>query len=475
MKGSDRRTDAACPRPAARDSLYTPVRVVDLDLDEPSGLRSPGGSGAADPEGRVLALVRLHGHPLGLVTATGTAGATAALRRALVDAAHRELHVPALSTATPAARPSRVARARVPAGPVTVSVVVCTRDRTESLRSCLDSLLRTGYPHTEVLVVDNAPRDDATERLVAARYRDRVRYLREPVPGLARARNRGLAAAGGEVVAFADDDLIIDADWVGAIARTFGADDRIGCVTGLVLPAELETPAQVALEQYGGYSRGFAARDWSLRLEPDDPLVRFSVGRFGSGANMAFRTAVVRGFGGFDPATGAGTPARGGEELLAFFQTLDTGHTVAYQPDAIVWHRHPRTADALGRQVFNFGVGFGAYLTAAVARRPGVLLELARRVPGGLRQWQRVRRDRARCGPAGRELAQLRLGRRELGGMLVGPFGYAVSVWRQRGWDAGGLVGPGRDDTGRDDTGRFRGGRDDTGQAGGGQVDGGAS
>ncbi|MER6399631.1 glycosyltransferase family 2 protein [Kitasatospora sp. NPDC059973] len=438
MNGSDRRTAAACPRSAARDSLYTPVRVVDLDLDDPSELRSPGGLGTADPVGRVLALVRLHGHPLGLVTATGTAGDSAALRRALVDVAHRELPVPALSTATPAARPGRVGRARVPAGPVTVSVVVCTRDRTEQLRSCLDSLLRTGYPHVEVLVVDNAPRSDATERLVATRYRDRVRYLREPVPGLARARNRGLAAVHGEVVAFADDDLIIDTGWVGALAGAFGADDRIGCVTGLVLPAELDTPAQAALEQYGGYSRGFAARDWSLRDRPDDPLMRFSVGRFGSGANMAFRTALLRGIGGFDPATGAGTPARGGEELLAFFQMLDAGHTVAYQPDAIVWHRHPRTGDALTRQVFNFGVGFGAYLTAAVAHRPGLLTTLVRRVPSGLRRWQRVRRHRARCGPAEGEAALLRLGRREFRGLLVGPFGYLISVWRQRSLRTGG-------------------------------------
>ncbi|WP_406207196.1 glycosyltransferase [Kitasatospora sp. NBC_01560] len=438
MNGSDRRTAAACPRPAARDSLYTPVRVVELDLDEPSGLRPPGGFGTVDPAGRVLALVRLHGHPLGLVTATGTAGDTATLRRALVDAAHRELRVPALSTATPAARPGRVGRARVPAGPVTVSVVICTRNRTGQLRSCLDSLLRNGYPSTEILVVDNAPRSDATEHLVATRYRDRVRYVREPVPGLARARNRGLAAARGEVVAFADDDLIIDEHWVESLAGAFHADDRIGCVTGLVLPAELETAAQAALEQYGGYSRGFAARDWTLRGRPDDPLMRFSVGRFGSGANMAFRVAVLRDIGGFDPATGAGTPARGGEELLAFFQTLDAGHTVAYQPDAIVWHRHPRTCDDLTRQIFNFGFGFGAYLTAVISHRPGVLTALVRRVPGGIRRWQTVRRHRARSGPVEGEAVLLKLGRREFRGLLAGPFGYLLSVRRERAVRSGG-------------------------------------
>ncbi|MGW6912423.1 glycosyltransferase family 2 protein [Kitasatospora sp. NPDC054939] len=432
MNGSDRRTDAACPRPAARDSLYTPVRVVELDLDEPSGLRSPGGLGTVDPSGRVLALVRLHGHPLGLVTATGTAGEPAALRRALVDAAHRELRVPALSTATPAARPGRVGRARVPAGDPTVSVVVCTRNRPGQLRRCLDSLLRTRYPAVEVLVVDNAPDSDATEQLVRTRYAGRARYLREPVPGLARARNHGLAAACGEITAFADDDLIVDAGWVDALARAFRADDRIACATGLVLPAELSTAAQAALEQYGGYGRGFAAQDWSLRERPDDPLLGFSVGRFGSGANMAFRTAVLRAIGGFDPATGAGTAARGGEELLAFFQVLHGGHTVAYQPDAIVWHTHPQDPDALTRQVFNFGFGFSAYLTAAVVHRPRALADLLVRLPEGLWRWQTVRRHRARRAPVAEEGALLALGRREFRGLLLGPFGYLAARWHER-------------------------------------------
>ncbi|MEU2628580.1 glycosyltransferase [Kitasatospora sp. NPDC007106] len=431
MNGYDRRTPAACPRPAARESLYTPVRVVELDLDEPGRLHSPGGLGPVDPEGRVLALVRLHGHPLGLVEATGTAGDPATLRRALVEAAHRELRVPSLSTATPAARPRRTGPPRVPADSPTVTVVVCTRNRPQSLRSCLDSLLRTDYPYVEVVVVDNAPVGTATRDLIEALYSDQVRYVCEPLPGLARARNAGLAAARGDVCAFADDDLVIDRGWVAALAEPFRADDRIGCVTGLVLPAELDTAAQAVLERYGGYSRGFAARSWSLREKDADPLQRFSVGRFGSGANMAFRTDLLRAVGGFDPATGAGTPARGGEELYAFFSVYNGGHDIAYQPEAIVWHRHPRTDEALARQIFNFGVGFGAYLTAAVAHRPDVLADLIRRLPQGLWRWQAVHRRRAAegCGPepvAG-------LGRREFRGLLYGPFSYLYTVWHQRG------------------------------------------
>ncbi|MFF3067991.1 hypothetical protein [Kitasatospora sp. NPDC057936] len=119
MEGTGRRTEAACPRPVARDSLHTPVRVVEPEPDEPGASRAPGGRGAADPAGRVSALVRLHGHRPGLATATGTAGGPAAPHRALVDASLREPRVPAPSTATPAARPGRAGRARVPAGPRT--------------------------------------------------------------------------------------------------------------------------------------------------------------------------------------------------------------------------------------------------------------------------------------------------------------------------------------------------------------------
>ncbi|MFC9328228.1 glycosyltransferase [Kitasatospora sp. NPDC057015] len=409
----------------------TLARIVELDLDEPAGLRPPGGPGTVEPDGPVLALVRAAGHPIGLVTATGTPGDPDGLRRALVEAAHRELRVPAL--------PGR-AEAPVAAGPARpqplVSVIVCTRDRTAMLRRSLDSVVRTRYPRAEIIVVDNAPTSDATERLVRSEYGDRIRYLREPVPGLSWARNAGLAAARGEICAFTDDDAIVDAGWVDAVVKAFQADAAVGCVTGLVLAAELETEAQVVLEQYGSSSRGYAPQSWSLRDLRDDPLIQFSVGRFGCGANMAFRTDVVRGFGGFDTATGAGTPARGGEDLLAFMRVLNGGRTVTYQPDAIVWHRHRRTMEALTTQVFNFGVGFGAFLAAAVSREPGLLVSLVRRLPRGVWKWQVARRDHVQSAPTGRSV-QRRLGHLEFQGLLCGPFCYAFSLWRQRGLQPG--------------------------------------
>ncbi|MEV0532426.1 glycosyltransferase family 2 protein [Kitasatospora sp. NPDC050463] len=430
MNGSDRRTAAACPRSAARDSLYTPVRVVDLDLDDPSGLHSPGGLGAVDPVGRVLALVRLHGHPLGLVTATGTAGDSAALRRALVDAAHRELPVPALSTATPAARPGRVGRARVPAGPITVSVVVATHNREDMLRQCLDSVLRNGYPHVEVIVVDSAPSSDAAERLIRDGYAGRVRYLREPVAGVARAHNRALAAARGEVIAIADDDTLVDPRWISTLVEVFRSDDRVGCVTGLILPAELETPAQAALHEHGSFDKGFATRSWSLRRPPADRLFPFTAGKFGSGANMAFRTDVLRAFGGFDPLIGTGSPAYGGHDLLAFFQVIANGHTLVYQPEAIVWHRHRQTEEALLNQAYGYGAGLGAYLVAAAVREPRMLPELLRRTPRGIAY--AASRARGRRTSAGLGSRSSRLSRLEFQGLLYGPIGYLHSLFRSR-------------------------------------------
>lgn len=88
MNGSDRRATTACPWIAARDSLYT--RVVGPDLEITDEQRSPGASGPVEPNGRVLALVRLHGHPFGLVNAIGAPGDRAGRRRVPVAAAHRQ-------------------------------------------------------------------------------------------------------------------------------------------------------------------------------------------------------------------------------------------------------------------------------------------------------------------------------------------------------------------------------------------------
>jgi GT2 family glycosyltransferase len=407
-----------------------PVPVVDIDLARPGEFRLPGDRGPVRPQGQIRALVRLHGLPLGMVSAAGTFGPedlwqavanTAHVELADQVARHRAVDRTGTSDGHAGEWPCQAVRRHALHHEPVISVVVATRDRPEQLRRCLRSLLRSEYPEFEIIVVDNAPADSATEALVRGVFGGQVRYVREPVAGLARAHNVGLVRARGQVVAFTDDDTLVDPGWLSALADTFAHDTRIGCVTGLIVPAELETPAQTVLERQGGFAKGYVPRTWSLFDPPEDPLFPFTAGRFGSGANMAFRADVLRSLGGFDIATGAGTPGRGGDDLLAFFEVVTAGHTLAYQPSAIIWHHHRRTRDAVAAQVFGYGAGLGAYLTGALVNDPRRLPALLRRLPRGIQYAMTRSRDRSADPEAdwSRRLALL-----EVRGMVYGPCGY---------------------------------------------------
>jgi GT2 family glycosyltransferase len=250
-----------------------------------------------------------------------------------------------------------------------ISVIIATRDRPSRLATCLDSLLCQDYASFEVVVVDNAPSSQETADLVSRRYAatGRVRSVRE------------------DIVAFTDDDVIVDSRWLSALASHFAASAKIACVTGLILPAELETRAQYWAERHGGFGKGFERKLYDIGAHRSGGrLYPYAAGQFGSGANMAFRTDVLRQIGGFDSALGAGTLARGGDDLAAFFEVIQTGHQLVYAPDAIVWHHHRRDEAGMYRQAFGYGVGLGAYLTKLVLDRPASLLQLAAALPAGL-------------------------------------------------------------------------------------------
>lgn len=262
---------------------------------------------------------------------------------------------------TPSANPR-------PAGP-SVTVAVCTRDRPGDLARCLDALAAVTYPALELLVVDNAPSTDAAERLV--RRRPRVRYVREPRPGLDHARNRAIAEATGEILAFTDDDVMVDAEWVGALATVFRDDPGAGAATGLVLPLELATDAQRLFETYRSFARGSVRRRVVAEPGGGSVAARYgATGSFGTGANMAFRRELLRDLGGFDPCLGAGTPTRGGDDLEMFFRVLKAGHALVYEPRAVVHHRHRRDMIELVGQMRDHGVSFSAYVTRTAGAYP---------------------------------------------------------------------------------------------------------
>jgi glycosyltransferase involved in cell wall biosynthesis len=417
--------------------------TVDVELSRPFGPLPPSTSGYASAS----VLVRLHGQPLGLTTLP--LAAPPEEQRAL---AWKELGAPindhlrrdglaVLDSLPPAGVPceglpacgEKRRRALLP-HPPSITVLVATRDRTALLGECLDSLVDQDYvgPY-EVVVVDSAPSSDLSGDYVRARAAagwPTLRYVRTERPGLATAHNHGLAVAQGELLAITDDDVIVDREWLSALAQAFREVPAAACVTGLILPLELETYEQELIEQYGGFARGFERRVYSLdHGRPDDPLFPYTAGRFGSGANMAFATEALRDIGGFDAALGVGTPARGGDDLAAFVSVILAGHDLVYEPGAIIRHRHHRNYAALRTMAEGYGVGFGAYLASLVAARPRTLVDVARRGPGAVAYLLRADspKNRGKSANYPKELTRL-----ERLGMLRGPWGYVKSRRRYR-------------------------------------------
>lgn len=360
------------------------VQVAELDLSGEETVLRPGPGSPPVTHGEVFLLVRKDGLPVGTLLGRVPEGADPTT---VLAALARQAQAQAQGQGQGQGQEHDTAETAVETAgpPLFASVVVATRERAGQLARAIDSLLAQDHPHFEIVVVDNAPVTDETRDLVQRKYGERVRYVCEPVPGLATAHNTGLAHALGEVIAFTDDDVVADARWLTELTAPFAADPELGCATGLILPARLRTPAQILLESHGGFAKGFTPTTYDPRNPPrDEPLFPFTAGRFGSGANMAFRTEVLRAVGGFDPATGAGTPARGGDDLYGFVRVLAQGHRLRYTPRALVWHHHRETWADLETQAFGYGAGLTAYLTAILVNRPALLPAFLARLPRGL-------------------------------------------------------------------------------------------
>ena len=426
------------PSATASGPGFRPARVLEAELAGPLPA-VPGG----DPYSRAWVLARWHTDPFGhCETLLPPEGLTpdqlgAVLWRDLGPliaaryVAAGQLPPSSLTgdglTADPGPGPFAPRRASVLADAPPVSVVICTRDRPAQLEVCLRRLQQQEYPRFEVVVVDNAPTAGVVRGLVEslADGPARIRYHAEPRPGLSWARNAGIAAADGDIVAFLDDDDEPDRHWLAGIATGFTRDAAIGSVAGLILPARLDTAAEELFEQQGGHrlGRGFGPERFS-RSGPQSPL--FPLPPFGTGANMAFRREALRRIGGFDVALGAGTCTFACEDTLAFTLTLLAGYDIAYEPSALMWHHHRPDMESLGRQLHGYSIGLTAFYAALLRHRPGVLPGLLRVLPSAARY--------LKTGSAPDAAPELlaELDRRHLRWLTLGPLAYLRSV-RQQG------------------------------------------
>jgi GT2 family glycosyltransferase len=282
----------------------------------------------------------------------------------------------------------RVLRRVEDADPASITVIVCTRDRAPQLRDALQSILAVDYPDFDVLVVDNASLTTETRNLVQNEFAGSpIAFMSEPVAGLSRARNTGLRGATAEIVAFTDDDVIVDPAWLTELAAGFSRAVNVDCVTGLVPSGELRTPAQAYFDGRVSWSKNLEPRTYSLAEPPADlPMFPFSISEFGTGANFALRRRTALDLGGFDTALGVGTRSGGGEDLDMFARVILDGRTLVRQPSAIVWHRNRDDLAALRVQSRGYGTGLGAWITKlflnprtarmALVRGPHALIRL---------------------------------------------------------------------------------------------------
>jgi glycosyltransferase involved in cell wall biosynthesis len=431
-----------------------PVRVVRVDMDQPvpdvSAVR-PGGGGY----GGALVIVERAGRPVGSFEVDLDAhGIPAGELKNLIEERLGD------AWSGPGPDQPAVDEDSLPF----ISVVIPTAfQRAELLARCVATVCAQDYPRFEVIVADNRP-DDGPERAALRRRLmadPRVRLVEEPLPGISAARNRGIAIAEGEVTAFLDDDALPVPGWLRAIGRRFALEPETDAVTGLLLPDELETAAQVLFERSGSkvahrYERlslaGGRVRGTDLsgppyarprgryqitawhpdRLSgPAENYLIYRIGRFGMGANMSFRTAVLRRLGGFDEAMGTGTPAMGGEDLLFLVRMLLAGGRLTFDPAVVMYHTHVREYDELRGKMFAYGCGYTAMLAALVVRDPRHLLGLSGNAWQALRLFGRkFFSERGTAAAEGYFPAEL--SRAEMRGFAAGPWRYARSRARVR-------------------------------------------
>ncbi len=238
------------------------------------------------------------------------------------------------------------------------SIVVCTKDRPEQLKRCLDSLQNLSRKPEEILVVDNAPRSD-TARPVVAQFPD-IRYIREPRAGLDVARNSGICHTSSEIVAFTDDDATVHPDWIVRIQQGF-KDPKVMAVTGLVLPAELETEAQFLFETHWGFGRGYLNRFFGRQFFERARRRGAPVWQIGAGANMAFRRKVFDRVGPFDERLDVGAAGCSGDSEM-WYRILSQGWICQYEPTAVVYHYHRRNMEGMNQQIYYYMRGHVAAL-----------------------------------------------------------------------------------------------------------------
>lgn len=224
-----------------------------------------------------------------------------------------------------------------------VSVVVATYNGARTLRTCLESLARLNYPNYEVIVVDDGSKDATPE--IAKEFSE-VRYLRQENHGLSVARNTGIRAATGEVVAFTDDDCRADEDWLYYLMGDLLRGDFAGVGGHNFLPPDDSPVAAAVMASPGG---------------PAHVMLTDREAEHIPGCNMAFYKWALEQIGGFDPIY-----RKAGDDVDVCWRLQNAHLKIGFSPAGFVWHYRRSTVKAYLKQQ----AGYGEAEALLISRHP---------------------------------------------------------------------------------------------------------
>jgi GT2 family glycosyltransferase len=211
------------------------------------------------------------------------------------------------------------------------SVVVCTYNNESTLCDCFDGLLALEYPDYEVIVVN----DGSTDRTDEITREYGFRLISTENRGLANARNAGLWAATGQIVAYIDADARPDPHWLSHLATAFDKGGHVGIGGPNIPPPRASETAECVASAPGG---------------PIHVLLSDEVAEHIPGCNMAFRKSALEAIGGFDPRFRVA-----GDDVDICWRLQDRGWTVGFSPGAVVWHHRRERLRGYLRQQFEYG------------------------------------------------------------------------------------------------------------------------
>jgi glycosyltransferase involved in cell wall biosynthesis len=213
-----------------------------------------------------------------------------------------------------------------------VSVVVCSYNGAKTLWECLDSLVKLDYPDYEVILVNDGS-TDRTARI--AEEFPEVRHYRQANRGLSVARNVGARLASGEIVAYTDDDCVVDEHWLHYLVRAM-LDQQVEGIGGPNITPDFDSWVAKCVAASPGNPSHVMLDDRHAEHVP--------------GCNMAFRRSVLLGMGGFDPQYRVA-----GDDVDVCWRLLDAGLSIGYAAGAMVWHYRRATINAYGKQQKGYG------------------------------------------------------------------------------------------------------------------------